>query len=221
MMRWKLAIFDWDGTLADTGEAAYLSVCAQFRTYGCEPPSKKVYLESINLKHKAFYHEHGIPETATREELNKLFMDGIEANIHLIKLRSHAREFLLECQKHAIPTVIVSGVSPERYVQKGIEVLGLTGLITHVRACATTKIPELLEVCKRFGVEPQQSFYVDDSFQGVSAANIVGAFSIAIEGGFFEARELMRANPAMHISCFSELIPAFLQTGEAMQKAAG
>lgn len=219
-MRWKAALFDWDGTLVDSSEAAYASICAMFKAFDCRVPPKSVYMESINLKHKAFYHEHGIPETVTRDELNKIFMDGVRANIRLIRLRKYALSLLRVCRKMQIPTAIVSGASPAEYVAEGMKVTRIGAFIDHVRACATTKIPELQEVLQRLSVHPHDGFYLDDTSEGVDAANKVGLISVGIEGGFNSKEKILRANPDFLISSPGELIPTFLSNGFIGKRAA-
>ena len=214
-MAWKLVAFDWDGTLVDTTDIAYRAVRTVFARYQLEPPHKEVFLERITSGGMlAFYHERGIPRHVTRQDLNGIWRGVFNDPEHRdrVALRDGAREALLACRNTGAYTSIVSG-SVHDIIVAGLANLGVSDFIDHIEAEACGKVEELQRIIYRFSVDPCDVVYVDDTFEGLSAAKAVGAIAIGITGGFTPRARLLEANPDHVISSLHELLPFFGTNG--------
>ncbi len=208
-MIWKLAVFDWDGTLVDSREIAYRATCDIFRHYGVEePPSREAYFRDQISDFIPFYHRHGIPASVNRNELNGLWRRLFFAESNHPPLREGTLDMLRACREAGLRTAIVSGNIPE-VIQACSGLLGLGGLIDHVHANANGKTEELRAVLAHFGIGPEEAFYLDDTAEGLLAASRAGMAAIGIEGGFNLREHLETANPD-HIIAEPAGLPALL-----------
>lgn len=219
-MFWKLAAFDWDGTLVDTAHVAYQAMQTVFTHYNAAAPSKEDFFRNITSGGlENFYHERGIPRFVTRKELNdhwkKYF--GKQKGQDGIVMRDGARELLHACRNSGIKVSIVSG-SVRNVIEASLTTLGIAGLIDHLEADAHGKVDELRRVIKHFSFEPKEVVYVDDMFEGISAAKNVGAAAIGIRGGFGADGHLREAAPDHLIASLHELIPLFLTVNRKIEQ---
>ena len=208
-MIFKLINFDWDGTLADTRHTAYLAMETVFYHFNLEPPSKDEFLKHITSQGMlAFYHERGVPKNITRADLAIMFQkyfNDPENHKNLI-LRPGAIETLTACRSKGIKISIVSG-SAHNVISIGVDKFKMSNLIDHIQADAGDKIDELRLVGSRFSAEPNEAIYVDDTYEGLSAAKKVGMTAVGITGGFSEERRLLEAGPDFLIPNLQELLP--------------
>ncbi len=210
-MAWKLVAFDWDGTLVDTMQIAYQAMRTVFGHYRLEPPSKDVFLENITSGGMlAFYHERGVPRSATRQDLNAIWQRHFNDPKHhsQLLLREGAREALAACRDMGAKVSIVSG-STHGIITTGIERFGISDFIDHVEADASGKVDELRRVISHFSVDPNEMVYVDDTYEGLAAAKEVGISAIGILGGFSPRERLLEANPDRLIASLNDLLPLF------------
>ncbi len=215
-MVWKLLAFDWDGTLVDTMEVMYQATRTVFIHYELKPPTREVYLEEITIKNMdEFYHDHGVPRQATRQDLNAIWRMYFNdpGNYDAMRLRDGAREALLICRAMGINTALVSGTIRD-VIMVGLSRFGLPGFIDHVGADASDKVGELKRTLDRFVISPEEAAYVDDTFEGLSAAKRVGMTAIGITGGFSPRQLLLEADPDLMIDSLIELLP-LLKAGKA------
>jgi len=205
-MKRSLAIFDWDGTLVDSPRWAHHAMCAVFNNYQVEPPSLEVFLEGISSDFLIFYRKHGIPNTATRKDLNAIWEKYLLDHSDDFTLRDGALEALVYCRDVGMKTAIVSGTSPG-VIAHGIERFGIGDLIGQVEANACGKVKELQRVLLNFNISPDEAVYVDDTHEGVNAAKTVGMTAIGITGGFELPQRLLQAEPDHLIDSLYDLLP--------------
>ncbi len=204
-MSWKLAIFDWDGTLVDSREMAYRAACDIIRHFGAEPPAREVYLAEQISDFEPFYHRHGVPAAVGREELNNLWRKFFNMSEHNHPpLREGVKGILEICRKRGIHTAVVSGNIAET-IQANMQLLNLADFIDHLHAGANGKVEELRRVVEHFRVSPPEAFYIDDTVEGLAAAKKVGVAAMGIEGGFNERQSLLGAAPDYILSSFADL----------------
>jgi len=210
-LKWKLVAFDWDGTLADTRQVAYQALRTVFEKYCLSPPSKEVFMENISSDEKmAFYYKHGIPMSATRKDLNTIWQQYFNdpQRLHEFSLRDGSKEVLHAFHNAGLKVSIVSG-SGHAIITTGLTKFDLVDLVDHIEADACGKIDELYRTISRFSIDPKEAIYIDDTFEGLSAAKSVGLTAIGIMGGFNTQERLLTASPDYLIKSLYELLPIF------------
>lgn len=206
-MKWKLAVFDWDGTLVDSVALAYEATACLFAKFDLAPPPYEAYL-AANLSSPgailAFYHAHDIPVSASETEMRKTWeRHSIEHYVEL-QMREGALDLLRLCREMGMNTAIVSS-NAQSVISTGLDQFSLSGLIDHVQADACGKVEELRRVLQAFDVSPAEAFYVDDTFEGVNAAHSVGMTAIGIEGGFGKLDRLRQAGATWCVQSHNEI----------------
>ena len=207
MQKYDLAIFDWDGVLADSKQLACLGKNAVFSAYHLTPPPDEIYLGEVRFRVE-FYYRHGVPETATHEDLDAIWNRFFLApeNQKLLELRQGTEEALEACRRANMRIAIVSG-NTRTVIENALRRFGLRELVDFIRGSANGKFAEVKEVLKYFATQPRRAFFVDDMPEGVAAARNAGVVSVAMCGGFGKTEDLVKAKPHFIINQLTELLP--------------
>jgi HAD superfamily hydrolase (TIGR01509 family) len=208
-----LAIFDWDGTLVDSVMLSYLVTCHLFGIYNVPPPSLDVYLAARHNDPRdfvAFYKQHGVPPDATIDELSAHWARLFSDHAAELKLREGAKETLELCRALGMGTAIVSA-NVGSVISAGLRSMGIEHLIDHVEARAKGKVAELRQVLQLFHLPPDRAVYIDDTFEGISAAHLAGISAIGLAGGFGRLEHLLEAAPMFCAANHQDLCQHFRQ----------
>ncbi|MBI5733153.1 HAD family hydrolase [Candidatus Jorgensenbacteria bacterium] len=200
-MRWRALILDWNGTVLDDLPVVYGSVIEIFRAYGLPPPSLQSYKEEITADFIQFYCGHGIPKPKNEAELNTLrtTLNQIRKHYFLkhwneVKVRPGTRELLILAQKTGMQTAIVSA-EVEEVLEKRLFDFALTDLFDRVEGNAWDKERALVNTFDFFGLKAEETVYIDDTFDGLTAANNVGAGTIGFTDGYNTEERIRAAKP--------------------------
>ncbi len=193
-MGFKLAIFDWNGTLLDDLPIAYGSVLEIFGRYGIPPPSIDTYRAEITTRFMDFYRAHGIPKTATPYDLNAIRKEYFAIHGYQADLHVNAKETLMLCKVLGMQVAIVSAEIADVLEQR-VRDFELTPFIDHIAGSAYDKEQALIAALDRFGVPAEEAFYLDDTFDGLMAARNVGIITFGFCGGYGTRDRIRAAKP--------------------------
>lgn len=184
----RAAIFDWDGTVADTRERNYRSLCDALAPHDVTVGSE-------------WYRQHcGLPI----RDLLAAVSETTHLPIEQIVVASHARlltltstgtltqipetvELARRARAAGLLCAVASGATAD-LVNTGIDVLGLGELfqtvvtredIEHGKPAPDT----FLEAARRLGVDPQDCLAVEDAPAGVTAARRAGMRVLIVRDG--------------------------------------
>ncbi|MDI6734208.1 MAG: HAD-IA family hydrolase [Patescibacteria group bacterium] len=205
-MKWNLIIFDWNGTALNDLPLVYGSVCSIFKTYGVKPPTLKTYREEITADFMKFYRHYGIPKTASHNDLNKLRARYFEKNWNKAKLRPGVKLFLEQLDK--IPdfqTAIVSAEITEVLSQRLCGFNIIVSLLDKIIGNAWDKEKALLDTIDTLGVKTENAVYVDDTFDGLTAAKNLGIHTIGFTAGYNTKKRILAAKPDFPNSKFPNI----------------
>lgn len=206
MNRWKMAIFDWNGTLIDDPWIVFKSVEEIFKMYGLEPPTIAQYRDEIVADFMQFYRKYGIPGKATKEELNEIRKRVLEEHWNEVKLHDGAVAMIEELKKLGLKTGIVSGEVPE-ILDKRLETFGIRHLFDSVKGGAWGyKEQALAETLEKFNLTPEQAFYLDDTFDGIGAAKTAGLATFGWTKGYHSIALVKTAEPDFLIYSMEEML---------------
>lgn len=203
-MPWKLVIYDWDGTLADSIRWSHRITGAIFSHFGLPVPSFADYIRNYQTTRNGFlgyYRARGLSDSVTSEELTALWLRFSLAFRSELELRPGALHVLRVAKIRRMHTAIVSSNTTE-LISSALAGFGVDRLIDYVKGYADEKAAELSLALAHFGVKPSEAVYVDDTPQGIRAALRVGMDTIAIEGGAGDRDELLLSGPG---SCVKHL----------------
>jgi len=217
-MRFKLIVFDWDGTLMDSEARIVSCIQAAFADIGELPPSRAVARDVIGL---------GLDEAMTvlwpdgdvhqRSALVKRYRyHFLGANETESNLFPGARSMIETLGGRGLLLAIATGKS-----RRGLDLaLASTGLKQHFHAtrCADETFskphPEmLLRLMDELGTEPAETLMVGDTEYDMQMAVNAGIAALAVCYGVHAPDRLFKHGP---LDCLSDLrdIPGWLEQGE-------
>lgn len=205
MNRWKVAIFDWNGTLLDDITLAYRSVIEIFKRYGLAAPPLQRYREEITADFIKFYRKYGVPPHITPQEINGIRQEVFLRNWGNVRLRRGALTLLRRLDQEGLQRAVVSAEVPE-VLERRMKQFKLLPHLEYVRGGAWPKERAFREAIARFEIKPDQAFHVDDTFDGLVAAKSIGLTTIGYEKGYNSKERILAANPDFVINSITEIL---------------
>ncbi|HEV7499274.1 MAG TPA: HAD-IA family hydrolase [Vicinamibacteria bacterium] len=191
----RAVLFDWDGTLVNTGEASFRCYEKLFGSYGIRfdrDEFRRTY--SPNWHHT--YSLLGLREDLWTEADARWLEHYTQEEVVLIE---GARAALLRVRAAGLRTGLVTSGDSVR-VGRELAALDVAPLLDVV-VCAEDIVhrkphPEaLLLALDRLGVEPAHAAYVGDSPEDIQMAQAVGVKAVGIPGSFPNRDALAAARP--------------------------
>ena len=184
-MALQAVLFDMDGLLVDT-EPLWFEIESEVmaRLGGDWSPADQAKLVGGSLQTTLDYLLGKATRPVSRERLARWMLDGMVSRLNRSRVRPRpgAFDLLAEVQTAGVPYALVT--SSERVIMEGV--LRATGLRFPVTVCAedVTRIkpdPEpYLLATKLLGADPASSVVLEDSPNGVTAAEAAGCRVIAV-----------------------------------------
>ena len=216
-MKFKLIVFDWDGTLMDSEARIVDSIRSAFADVGEPPPSRQVARNVIGLgldeAMSVLWPEGG--ERQRSRVVERYRHHFFRANDQPSDLFPGALEVLDWLQARGYLLGVATGKS-----RRGLEaVLEDTGLKHrfHATRCAdeagSKPHPEMLrQLMAELGVRPGDTLMVGDTEYDMELAHNAGASALAVCYGVHEPERLLRHRPLDCLASLTE-IPRWLEPG--------
>jgi phosphoglycolate phosphatase len=203
-MTYKLAIFDFDGTLADTFDFFVASHNTLARRHGFAELDPARIDEYRGQEPRELMRSHGIPMWKV-PFIAKDFMAMMANNVEGIRLFDGVAEALHSLSASGVDLAIVTSNSLDNVRRVvGNEVIQR---IRHVESGASIfgKRRRLERVLKTSNVDRQSAIYVGDQATDAQAAQAAGIAFGAVRWGYATPAALDRRSPAMTFSRVSDL----------------
>jgi HAD superfamily hydrolase (TIGR01509 family) len=182
-----LLIFDFDGLILDTENAAYQAWTEIYESHGATLPLSKWAL-CIGTSYNAFdacdYLAAQTGKSLNREELYERQNLRAMELIAPMKPRPGVVEYLEEAHKLRIAVALASS-SHQEWVMDHLSRLGLSDLFHSIRTANDVENvkphPELYQLTlATMGVAPHRALAFEDSPNGIKAAQAAGIFCVAV-----------------------------------------
>lgn len=210
MTDYRLLVFDWDGTLADSLGTITAALAAAIAETGLEPRRREDLLGIIGLgleeAFAALYPALGQPD---REQLSAAYRRHFRRlSAAPIPLYPGARESLALLRERGYLLAIATGKS-RRGLDRALQQSGLGGWFDASR-CADETFSKphpqmLLDLMEQLAVRPGETVMIGDSQHDLQMAGNAGVVSIAVTHGAQSARRLLEFNPVVSIHHLGEL----------------
>jgi len=191
-------IFDWNGTLTSMDaerELSYKAVVEIFNHYNVPAPSAEAYFSNVTSDYmNAFYWPHGIPQTATRGDLNKIRTAYILSKWDPASiLKPNAKDMVRVLYDR--PNTVLGIVSGEHapLLEKGLNDSDLWQYFQYIKSDAVSKVKWLADALEKIGVTARQAIYLDDSIEGIKSARSLDMWAVGISDGFANENDLIAA----------------------------
>ena len=194
--RFKLILFDFDGTIADTSEGILKCVRYALGKAGIEETDENRLREFLGPPLSYIFRKNYLDD---EEAAWKFVRDYRELynpeGYKLFSLYPGAEDMLRELEDRGVGRVIVSG-KPAAMVRKIVEFKGITELFDG-EVCLDPsngdpdKTGVILRAMKEFGnVDPSRTVMVGDREYDIAPAKKLGLFTVGVTFGYGTAKEL-------------------------------
>lgn len=203
-------VFDFDGTIADTLEAAI----AVYNELALEVGSKQITPEEVpalrHLSLKAFINYVGVSTLSVPRLLFK-GRSKIKANIGNLPLIEGMHEALVELKQEVGKLGILTSNSTEN-VELFLKAHGISHLFDFISSSSklTGKAKNLRAICKTFSNKPANMIYVGDETRDIQAAHRAGVASCGVGWGFNSKEALEQESPTLLCNSTTEIVSALL-----------
>lgn len=206
--RFEAVLFDFDGTLIDTGRLILESFKYTLERFMDEVPADGEILRNVGIPLRVQMEEF-VPGRS--DEMVAVYREHNHANHDVLAAPfPHVDEVLGKLKDRATPMAVVTSKG-RRGVQKGIDLIGLDRYIDVVITADDVELhkpdPYPLRVAaERLGVVLEHSIYVGDSPHDIAAAKAGGAASAGALWGIFPESVVLAAQPDFALSDMRELL---------------
>lgn len=217
-MRYKLAIFDWNGTLIDDSFANHAAANAELRAMGQSEITIERYRDTMEFPFIHFFNRNGV-DTDTylknQEMLQETFMSVYEPMQRTAPLRTGAMDVLDSLLDSNVKLMILSNhiqehlelQMAERHVHAKFHHICGSPNASALAVMKLSKLDRLQKLMKEHGYKPEDAFIIGDSLEEPEIAKTMGMMCVSVTWGCF-SKERLHKSPTHHvINDLSELLP--------------
>lgn len=202
--KYKAVFFDFDGTIADTGDGIFHSVKYAIKESGFSPLSEERLRTFIGPPvFDSFKRELDMDEEQSAFAVMKYREEYSREGIFRFTLYDGIENLLRELKANGIQTAIASS-KPYNFILRIIDYLNFGDLIDFISCPLSDKANEskvvLVSRCvEHFEIEKSEAIMVGDRHFDINGANGAGVESIGVTFGYGDEKELSNAG-ATHIA---------------------
>lgn len=192
MQKYRLAIWDWNGTLQDDANTLYTcGVQRIFQHFGLPCPPLTQYKREVNHNFMEFYRRHGIPEHVTADDLNTIYKEGLQERGYgtSTPLFPDAVDVVRESSTVIAIQHLVSGCALD-ILRADVERHGLTPYFTKIIGDVRDKVRVFADLMEKEGVIGSETLVIGDFSHDALAAHAVSAHPILCTRGFHTREDL-------------------------------
>jgi phosphoglycolate phosphatase len=212
-MRYQLAIFDFDGTLADTGQWMMAAINRAAARFGFRQSSAAEIEAMRGMPNRDILRKLGIPPwklPAIAVYMRRLAAEEIDR----MSLFPGTREMLAGLAEAGMKLAVVSSNS-EANIRRvlGLETSALIGCFD-CGASIFGKARKFKRVLQRSGVPPSRAIAIGDESRDIDAAKVAGIAAGAVTWGYATAELLRSCGPAEIFTRIEEIPARLLDPSE-------
>ena len=201
MAQFDYVIFDFDGTVADTGEGILKSLQYSFSVMGRDVPDMSQLKRFIGPPvYYSYTHFYGVSEDEVEEYIRKYRERYKEKGIYECALYDGMKELILELKKRGVKTGIASS-KPEHLIYSVADYLGVTALFDAIAGVKSdnsrhsTKKDIILESAEKLGAKDKtRVLMVGDRCFDIEGATAAGVKSCGALWGYGNKEEFIKYN---------------------------
>lgn len=208
--KYDAVLFDFDGTVADTGVGIFNSIQYAVECVGHAPLSNEVLRTFIGPPvFDSFRRELGLNDKECEFAVAKYREKYSESGIYQLEMYNGMRELLTELKANNIRIGIASS-KPESFILRLLDIIEIREYVDYVSCPAADKANrEKFELINSsadfFGIEKSRILMVGDRLFDINGANIAGVDSIGVTFGYGSKKELENAGATYIASSVDEI----------------
>ncbi len=196
--KYDAVLFDFDGTVADTGEGIFSCVKIAIEQVGFEPIDEKLLRTFIGPPiFDSFKYTAGMNDEQSKkavEEYRKAYREG---GIYKFRLYDGIEALLKKLHENGIKIAIASS-KPAIFIKRIIDYLNFGDIIDCV-SCPDfdndhkSKAELILNAVSELGVTKERTLMVGDRHFDIDGASLAGVESVGVTFGYGSEEELKKA----------------------------
>lgn len=198
MAEYNAVIFDFDGTVADTGEGILRSLQYSFSAMGRDVPDMSDLKRFIGPPvYYSYTHFYGVAENEVEEYIKKYRERYKEKGIYECSLYDGMKELILSLKSRGVKTGIASS-KPEHLIYSVSDFLGVTDLFDAIAGVKSdnsrhsTKKDIILEAMEKLGeADKEKVLMVGDRCFDIEGAAAAGVKSCGALWGYGNKEEFI------------------------------
>ncbi len=197
-------LFDFDGTIADTGEGIFKSIQSAVAAMGFEPLDESTLRTFIGPPARdSFSRVLGLDDEKSTEAVKKYREAYSESGIFALRLYDGTEELFRTLRTSGVFVGVCSS-KPEPFIRRILAHLGFEDIIDVIASPASDTRDEskamLIErAAATLGVDKDRVLMVGDRHFDIDGANLAGVTSVGVTYGYGSKTELEEAG-ATHIA---------------------
>lgn len=215
-MKYEAVIFDFDGTVADTGRGVKNAIKHALDTYGIPvgDESKLDYFIGPPL-YEGFEHVYDLKPDFASQLVDEYRVYYSEKGVYECDLYPGMMELLKDLKKSGIKLAVASS-KPKHFLDKVVSFIGADKYFDFVIGPELTnhnanKTTLVLSACEALGVIPSKKVaMIGDRFYDIDGANGAGVTSVGITFGYGSFEELAQHKADIIVNSVEELKKAVL-----------
>lgn len=208
--KYDAVLFDFDGTVADTGVGIFNSIQYAVEAVGHSPLTNEVLRTFIGPPvFDSFKRELGLNDEECEFAVAKYREKYSESGIYQLEMYDGIGDLLKELKANGIKVGIASS-KPENFILRLLDIIKIKEYIDYVSCPAADKANrekyELINSSAEFfGIEKNRTLMVGDRLFDINGANIAGVDSIGVTFGYGSKEELENAGATYIASSVDEI----------------
>jgi phosphoglycolate phosphatase len=202
-VRYKLAVFDFDGTLANSGEWLMGVLSEMAPRFGFKPIQLQDHERVRGFSSAQFLEHIDLPMWKLPPVINAIRKRALK-DAHLLPLYPGVKEMLRDLKTAGIGRSVVSSNSEEAI---RIALKDAAELVEDFTCGASLfgKASKLKQVLRRAKIQPREAIYIGDEVRDAIAARKVGMAFGAVSWGYNRVEALRAENPDLIFDSMEEI----------------
>ncbi len=223
--RFRLLVFDWDGTLMDSQGRIVACLARALEETGLPPlaPERLSNVIGLGLPEAARQLLPHVPESVVERFIAAYRRHYLSDKGEATPLFPGARETLQALHEAGFLLAVATGKS-RRGLARSLEETGCGDLFLASRCadeCFSKPHPQMLQdIMTDLDTPPEQTLMIGDTEYDLLMAANAGTASVAVSYGVHERERLLSHNPLACLDAIEEILP-WLGLDEGPEKAAG
>ncbi len=208
--KYSAVLFDFDGTIADTGRGIFSSVQYAVEQLGYEPLDNETLRRFIGPPiYDSFKRELGLDDEKSDFAVRKYREKYSESGIYELDLYEGILPLMDNLRENGIKIGIASS-KPQNFIIRLVDYLGIGELIDFISAPSADDTPQskaslINNAAEALNISKNKILMVGDRYFDIDGANGAGVESVGVTFGFGSEDELKNAGATYIAGCAEEI----------------
>ncbi len=208
--KYNAVLFDFDGTIADTGRGIFASIQYAVECLGFKPLDNETLRRFIGPPiYDSFKRELGLDDEKSDFAVKKYREKYAESGIYELDLYEGIISLIKRLRENGIKIGIASS-KPQNFLIRIVDFLEITDLIDFISAPSADDTPQskaslISNASEALNIPKDKILMVGDRYFDINGANGAGVESVGVTFGYGSEEELKKAGATYIAGCADEI----------------